>query len=101
MSDTENFLAEQRLDLVQVQPELHDTADPLNRVDRLPCCLVLEVPVVDFTVATLVDLQRGDILETAAQHNEDLLLQVNGQRVGTVKFDVTRERLAVRVTGLS
>lgn len=101
MSDTENFLAEQRLDLVQVQPELHDTADPLNRVHWLPCCLVLEVPVVDFTVATLFELQRGDILETAAQHNEDLLLQVNGQRVGTVKFDVTRERLAVRVTGLS
>jgi hypothetical protein len=30
-----------------------------------------------------------------------LLLHVNGQVVGTVKFDVTRDRLAVRLTGVA
>ena len=101
MDTTEGLLPEQRLDLIQVKAQQHDAGDPLARAHRLPCCLVLEVPIVDFSVGTLLDLQPGDILETAAQHNEDLLLQVNGQRVGTVKFDVTRERLAVRLTGLS
>lgn len=101
MNGAEDLLPEHRLDLVQVKPQQHKAADPLARAHRLPCCLVLEAPIVDFTVGTLLDLQPGDVLETAAQHNEDLLLQVNGQRIGTVKFDVTRERLAVRLTGLS
>lgn len=101
MTGAEEFSQEQRLDLVQVKPPQHNATDPLARAHRLPCCLVLEAPIVDFTVGTLLELQPGDILETAAQHNEDLMLQVNGQRVGTVKFDVTRERLAVRLTGLA
>jgi flagellar motor switch/type III secretory pathway protein FliN len=46
-------------------------------------------------------LEPGSIVETAAQHNEDLVLHVNGQLVGTVKFDVTRDRLAVRLTGVA
>jgi flagellar motor switch/type III secretory pathway protein FliN len=67
----------------------------------LPCRLVLETPVINFTVATLMRLEPGSVIETAAQHNEDLLLHVNGQVVGTVKFDVTRDRLAVRLTGVA
>ena len=76
------------------------SGDPLLRAHMLPCRLVLETRVINFTVGTLMRLDRGDVLETAAQHNEDLLLHVNGQIVGTVKFDVTRDRLAVRLTGV-
>jgi flagellar motor switch/type III secretory pathway protein FliN len=75
--------------------------DPLLGAHMLPCRLVLETPVVNFTVGTLMRLEPGAIVETAAQHNEDLLLHVNGQIVGTVKFDVTRDRLAVRLTGVA
>jgi flagellar motor switch/type III secretory pathway protein FliN len=75
--------------------------DPLQQANMLPCRLVLETPVVSFTVGTLMELEPGAIVETAAQHNEDLLLHVNGQLVGTVKFDVTRDQLAVRVTGVA
>lgn len=74
--------------------------DPLGRAQMLPLRLVLEAPVIDFTVRMLMELQPGAIVETAAQHNEDLLLHVNGQLVGSVKFDVTREKLAVRLTGV-
>jgi flagellar motor switch/type III secretory pathway protein FliN len=88
-------------ELVVVQAGLVEDADPLQRVQMLPCRLVLEVPVVDFTVGTLMRLEYGSIVETAAQHNEDLLLHVNGQIVGAVKFDVTGERLAVRLTGVA
>ena len=78
-----------------------ETGDPLLRAQMLPCRLVLETPVIDFTVGTLMQLTPGSIVETAAQHNEDLLLHVNGQVVGTVKFDVTRDWLAVRLTGVA
>jgi flagellar motor switch/type III secretory pathway protein FliN len=79
----------------------NETGDPLARAHMLPCRLVLETPVIDFTVGTLMRLKPGAVVETAAQHNEDLLLHVNGQVVGTVKFDVTRDRLAVRLTGVA
>lgn len=78
-----------------------DAADPLLRAHLLPCRLVLETPVINFTVETLMRLGPGSVVETAAQHNEDLLLHVNGQVVGTVKFDVTRDCLAVRLTGVA
>ncbi len=91
---------------VEVELALPHTAaieagDPLLRAHMLPCRLVLETPVINFTVATLMRLEPGSVVETAAQHNEDLLLHVNGQVVGTVKFDVTRDRLAVRLTSVA
>jgi flagellar motor switch/type III secretory pathway protein FliN len=78
-----------------------EAGDPLLRAHMLPFRLVLETPVINFTVGTLMRLEPGSVVETAAQHNEDLLLHVNGQVVGTVKFDVTRDRLAVRLTGVA
>ena len=89
------------LKLTIPQPAVADAGDPLLRAHMLPCRLVLESSVINFTVGTLMDLEPGSVVETAAQHNEDLLLHVNGQVVGTVKFDVTRDRLAVRLTGVA
>ncbi|HEV2575617.1 MAG TPA: FliM/FliN family flagellar motor C-terminal domain-containing protein [Acidobacteriaceae bacterium] len=98
-----NVVAEDKpvLELASGHTIVEDDADPLMRVQMLPCRLVLEVPVIDFSVGTLMRLEPGSIVETTAQHNEDLLLHVNGQLVGTVKFDVTRDRLAVRLTGVA
>lgn len=89
------------LELALAQAAATQTADPLARAHMLPCRLVLETPVINFTVGTLMRLKPGAVVETTAQHNEDLLLHVNGQVVGTVKFDVTRDRLAVRLTGVA
>ncbi len=89
------------LELSLPQAGAIEAGDPLVRAHTLPCRLVLETPVVNFTVGTLMRLEPGSVVETAAQHNEDLLLHVNGQVVGTVKFDVTRDRLAVRLTGVA
>ena len=75
--------------------------DPLARVYDLPCTLVLEVAVMDFHVGSLMRLEPGTILRTAAQHNEDLALKVNGQLVGVGEFDVVGDRLAVRLTGMA
>ena len=89
------------LELALPQVAVIEADDPLLRAHMLPCRLVLETPVINFTVGTLMRLEPGSVVETAAQHNEDLLLHVNGQVVGTVKFDVTRDRLAVRLTGVA
>ena len=62
------------LELAMLQPSQVVGGDPLARVQMLPCRLVLETPVVGFTVRTLMDLAPGAVLETAAQHNEDLML---------------------------
>jgi flagellar motor switch/type III secretory pathway protein FliN len=89
------------LELVLPHAVTIESGDPLLRAHMFPCRLVLETPVINFTVRTLMRLEAGSVVETAAQHNEDLLLHVNGQLVGTVKFDVTRDRLAVRLTGVA
>jgi len=89
------------VDVALPHSEVNLGEDPLLRAHLLPCRLVLEAPIINFTVGTLMRLKPGSVLETAAQHNEDLLLYVNGQIVGTVKFDVTRDRLAVRLTGIA
>jgi flagellar motor switch protein FliM len=100
MKEIEASVQQTALELIPVQ-SASESGDPLQRAHMLPCRLVLETPVIDFTVGTLMRLEPGDIVETAAQHNEDLLLHVNGQPVGAVKFDVTRDRLAVRLTGVA
>ncbi|MGI4854664.1 MAG: FliM/FliN family flagellar motor switch protein [Janthinobacterium lividum] len=85
----------------EVHPAGGPVDDPLLTVRSLPMRLVLETDVVNFTVRTLMQLQPGSIVETAAQQNEDLMLQVNGQPVGPVKFDVAGDTLAVRLTGVA
>ena len=75
--------------------------DILAPAYSLPMRLVLETEAVDFTVRTLMLLERGSIVTTAAQQNEDLMLHVNGQPVGPVKFDVSGDNLAVRLTGIA
>ena len=72
--------------------------DVLARAYDIPCKLVLEAPVVHFTVGTLMALRPGCIVRTEAQHNEDLSLKVNGQIVSLVEFDVIGDTLAVRLT---
>ncbi len=86
---------------VVLPPGGESGADPLSRAYEIPCTLVLEVPVVDFSVGSLMRLHPGTILRTAAQHNEDLTLRVNGQIVGMVEFDVIGDTLAVRLTGVA
>lgn len=75
--------------------------DLLAGVQNMPMRLVLEAAVINFTVGNLMLLEPGIIVETLAQQNEDLMLQVNGQPVGPVKFDVSGDQLAVRLTGIA
>jgi flagellar motor switch/type III secretory pathway protein FliN len=101
MAETTTGDPQPSLELMRREVPLPRVGDMLMRAQWLPCRLVLETLVIDFTVASLMRLEPGAVVETKAQHNEDLPLLVNGQLVGTVKFDVTREKLAVRLTSIA
>jgi flagellar motor switch/type III secretory pathway protein FliN len=81
--------------------EKHLERAPSELLYWLPCTLVLEIPVVKFTVGDLLGLTTGSIVETAYHQSSDLPLRVNGQLVGWTEFEVVGERLAVRLTDLS
>ena len=64
----------------------------------LPCTLSLDVPIVHFTIADLLTLKVGSIVETACHHTSDVPVRVNQVLIGWSEFDVLGDRLAVRIT---
>lgn len=66
----------------------------------LPCMLGLEIPVVGFTVDTLLKLKPGSLVETSCHQSTDLPLKVNGILMAWTEFEVVGERLAARITDL-
>src|SRR5579875_1513464 len=74
--------------------------DKFDLLPWLPCSLALDIPVVKFTVADLLNLKPGAVVETAFHQSSDLPLRANGQLVGWTEFEVVGERLAVRLTEL-
>jgi flagellar motor switch/type III secretory pathway protein FliN len=74
------------------------TEDRLDTMPWLPCTLSLELPVVRFTIADLLKLTKGSIVETACHHTSDVPLRVNRVLIGWTEFEVISDRLAVRIT---
>lgn len=72
--------------------------DRIESMPWLPCTLTLDVPVVHFTIADLLALKVGSIVETGCSHASDLPLRVNQVLVGWTEFDVLGDKLAVRIT---
>ena len=66
----------------------------------LPCTLALDVPVVGFTVGSLLRLRPGSLVQTACHQSTDIPLQVNGMLMAWTEFEVVGERLAARITDL-
>jgi flagellar motor switch/type III secretory pathway protein FliN len=95
--DPETAPAARAIQLVEVTR----TPDRYELLPWLPCTVALDIPVVHFTVAHLLALGRGSIVETAYHQSSDLPLHVNGQLVGCTEFEVVGDRLAVRLTELS
>ena len=75
-----------------------NSKDRLDSVPWLPCSLTVEVPVVRFTVADLLGMKEGTILETGYHYTSDLPLRVNQLLIGWTEFEVVGDRLAVRIT---
>ena len=71
-----------------------------ERLPWLPCTLALEVPVVGFTVGSLLRLRPGSLVQTSCHQSTDIPLQVNGMLMAWTEFEVVGERLAARITDL-
>ena len=67
----------------------------------LPCQLSLEAQVVKFTVADLLRLSKGSIVETDCLATSDVPLRANGLLIARTEFEVVGNRLAVRITELA
>ncbi len=74
--------------------------EPVELLPWLPCTLALEVPVVKFTVGTLLGMSVGTLIETAWHQSTDIPLRVNGLLMAWTEFEVVGERLAARITDL-
>jgi flagellar motor switch/type III secretory pathway protein FliN len=64
------------------------------------CRLSVEVPIAQFTVSKLLDLEPGAILDTHYEEGAHVPVLVNGETVAWGEFDVVEEILAVRLTKL-
>ncbi len=73
----------------------------LDDLSSLPLMLSLDVPVVRFTIGDLLKLSPGLIVETACHHTSDVPLRVNQVLIGWTEFEVSGDRLAVRITELA
>jgi flagellar motor switch protein FliN/FliY len=67
----------------------------------LPCQISLEISVPGFTVATLLRLCPGEVINTHWLQGTDVPLHVNGKVVGWTEFEVIDDQLAVRLTQIA
>jgi flagellar motor switch/type III secretory pathway protein FliN len=74
--------------------------NPADILPWLPCTLALEIPLVDFTVSTLLKLAQGSIISSVCHQSSDIPLNVNGVHMAWTEFEVVGERLAARITDL-
>jgi len=74
--------------------------EPAELLPWLPCTLALEVPIVKFTVGTLLAMKVGTLIESAWHQSTDIPLRVNGLLMAWTEFEVVGERLAARITDL-
>jgi flagellar motor switch protein FliN/FliY len=76
-------------------------ADPWTRVEVLPCLLSIEIPVPAFTVADLVSLAKGRMINTRWTVGQDVPLHINGELVAWSEFEIVNNHIAVRLTELA
>lgn len=67
---------------------------------KLPLQLDLRVPLHSFRVQNLLSLEKGQVIESAWPHTEDLPLWSGGVHLLWTEFEVVDQKLAVRVTRL-
>ncbi len=78
-----------------------DLEERWRRYEVLPCKLSVELAVPQFTVAKLMGLRPGTVIDTGTLEGSDVPLRVNGALVGFTEFEVIGNRLAVRITDLA
>lgn len=84
----------------QPSPEIF-RPDPWTRVEALACLLSIEIPVPGFTVADLINLGQGRLIDTRWTVGKDVPLRVNGELIAWSEFEILNDHVAVRLTELA
>lgn len=94
-------VAEQAL-VTAAHPLDADASIPLaGPVARLPVELEVSVPVRDFRVRNLLNLELSQLVESGWGHDEDVPLSAGQVQLAWSEFEVVDTQLAVRVTRLA
>jgi flagellar motor switch/type III secretory pathway protein FliN len=64
----------------------------------LPCELTVELPLPDFKVSDFLKLRPAAVIDARWRLGRDVPLRLNGMLIGWVEFEVSGNRLAVRLT---
>lgn len=80
-------------------PYLRDKA-PEEQLPWLTCTLALDVPVLAFTVGSLLKLVPGSLVRTSYHQSSDIPLKVNGVAMAWTEFELVGDSLAARITDL-
>ena len=70
-------------------------------VAHLPCDLTVDLPVPEFTVGMLANLEKDSVMDSHWNVTQDVPLRVNGELIALSEFEVMGNKLAVRVTELA
>jgi flagellar motor switch protein FliN/FliY len=67
----------------------------------LPCELTVDLPLPGFTIADLLQMRNGSVINAHWRLGRDVPLRLNGMEIGWSEFEVVGEKLAVRLTELA
>ena len=78
----------------------HSEKQDWESVGILPCTATLDIPVPDFTVAELLALKTGSVVETNWAAGAEIPLKVNRATIAWGELELLGDRLGVRLTEL-
>lgn len=73
---------------------------PWESAAGLPCQLTVDLPVPDFRVRDLLELELDTVVDTQCGTNTSVPVWVNAVRIGEAEFDVFGTSLAIRINEL-
>jgi hypothetical protein len=85
---------------IVTQQTLVEPVDTWKEAQYLVCELTIELPVPNFTVRDLLQLDKKSVVDTCCKQAVNLPLKANGQELAWVEFEVLVDRLAVRLMEL-
>jgi hypothetical protein len=100
MGDAVNPMKRIELDSELMPGPTSDTGK-LQSFGWMPCTLSLEIPITGFTLADLVHLTAGRIVESAWNDARDVPLRVNNILVAWAQFEADGDRMCALITDLA
>jgi len=67
----------------------------------LPCRVTAELPIARFTVADLLGLEVGSLIDSRASTRDNVPVRANASLIGWAEFEVSENRFCVRLTELA